>query len=98
MLEVVFGESAAGALLFAGVAARRDIALLPLVLGFGDISDGLDGRESALRSLMSCFPEIAGEVVDTNMRNAREGLGRLICRAKAGGSVRMWTSASPDDA
>ena len=42
MLEVVFGESAAGAVLFAGVAARRDIALLPLALGFGDISDGLD--------------------------------------------------------
>ena len=98
MLEVVFGESAAGALLFAGAAACRDIALFPLALGFGDISGGLDGRESALRSLMSCFPEIAGEVVDTNMRNAREGLGRLIRRAKAGGSVRIWTSASPDDA
>lgn len=77
---------------------RADILCFPLALSVGEIDEeGIgQGREAALKKLMSVYPteerNAAAELLDT----ARESLA--VLHARAGSEpVRVWTSQGPDE-
>ena len=96
MIDLLFGESAAGAF----KAAARSLAQQPgticpltLALDIGPLDDPDPGRVAVLRRLFSPFPgadEIVSGLADTNRRT----LAHLGACQTSGEPVRIWLSPS----
>lgn len=104
MIDILFGESAAG-----GLKCGKSVCpqlgegeILSLDLGFsvGEIDEDDLGpkRRDTLMRLMSVYPTIAEEVVETILENSRKGLQEILTRAPEGEPLRVWGGSSPDEA
>ena len=79
---------------------RKDILCFPVALSIGEITEQEIGkqRESAITNLMSVYPEMGNTVALEMLSTAKKNLKELLCRAKKGESIRIWTSDAPDEA
>ncbi len=102
MLEVVFGNSTEGGLAVAqrcggGVGGtRQDIVCFTDDLSMGDISGDClsQSRRKAQEPFCALFPAEADRIFGC-VQEGREQLDRLVKRASAGETVRIWYSEQP---
>ncbi len=93
MIELTFGESSAGLLLYAGLGrGDAEVLALTLALDIGSIrgaEDDLSVRDRTLASLFRLFPEVAEQISAGN----RKAVGRLREAFAGGEPVRAWLSS-----
>lgn len=98
MINIVFGESAGGAM-----KCAREFGsplIFSLFLSIGDISgQGIGStREATLRSLFShCPADIGSTAAREIIETASANLSRLLSHLKEGKAVRIWYSRQPDE-
>lgn len=104
MIDILFGESAAGGLKcgksICPQLGEGDVMPLDLAFSMGEIDEDDLGpkRRDALMRLMSVYPTIAEEVVDEYLENGRKYLVEILTRAKDGEPLRIWGGRAPDEA
>ena len=100
MMEILFGESAAGGLVCARLCKSADVLSFALALDAGDIAQEGIGRArmDTLRALFSFAPgEIGEEAARHCFAAAKAGWESAKKRMLAGEEARLWTSAQPDE-
>ncbi|MBE5765759.1 MAG: DUF1835 domain-containing protein [Clostridiales bacterium] len=98
MIEIVFSESACGALKCAHIS--NTVLALPLFLSIGDISESEIGslREKTLITLFSHCPGDIGSIAAREMaETARANLESILSGIKSGECIRIWYSSQPDE-
>ena len=99
MMEILFGESAAGGLVYARLCKSADVLSFALALDAGDIAQEGIGRArmDTLRALFSFAPDEIGEEAARHcFAAAKAGWESAKKRMLAGEEARLWTSAQPD--
>lgn len=100
MMEILFGESAAGGLVCARLCKSADVLSFALALDAGDIAQEGIGRArmDTLRALFSFAPDEIGEEAARHcFAAAKAGWESAKKRMLAGEEARLWTSAQPDE-
>ena len=100
MMEILFGESAAGGLVCARLCKSADVLPFALALDAGDIAQEGIGRArmDTLRALFSFAPDEIGEEAARHcFAAAKAGWESAKKRMLAGEEARLWTSAQPDE-
>lgn len=100
MIEILFGESAAGGLVCARLCKKADVLPFMLALDAGDIAQkGVgDARLDTLRAMFSFAPGgIGQEAAQHCFAAAKAGWESARARMLAGEEARLWTSAQPDE-
>lgn len=102
MLEVVFNDSAAGAM--SAALGHKNciggaIGAFSLALSVGRISETGIGaeREEALSLMMGIHPGPISHVVNKLLNSARKSYALLMEQAQKGEPIRVWSSHEPDE-
>lgn len=77
---------------------RNDIISIPLYLEMGDIGKTgfFQNRLAFLKKLFSIFPS-GQSPAETAADAAQKSIEKLLCRARLGEPIRIWTSLSPGE-